>query len=58
MAGFESHTGISYMWGIIDGIHIPLTKQPNEKQVPSDYFNCLKFHYILLQGVCDHKQRF
>ena len=29
-----------------------------EKQGPADYFNCLNFHSILLQGVCDHKRNF
>jgi hypothetical protein len=42
-----------YMWGGIDGTHMHLTKKPTEKQVPANYFNCLKFHSILLQGVCD-----
>jgi hypothetical protein len=31
MAGFESITGIPYMWGAIDGTHICLTKKPSEK---------------------------
>ena len=58
MARFESLKGIPYMWGAIDGSHIRLTKKPSDKEVPSDYFNRLKSHSLLLQGVCDHKQRF
>jgi hypothetical protein len=57
-ASLESLTGIPYIWGAIDGIHIRFTKKPSEKQVLADYFNCLKFHSILLQGVCDHKRSF
>jgi hypothetical protein len=48
MVGFESLIGIYYMWGAIDGIHICLTKKPSQKQVPADYFNRLKFQFIIL----------
>ena len=58
MAGFESLSGISYMWKAIDRIHICFAQKPSEKQVLDDYFNCLKYHYVLLQGVYDYKQRF
>lgn len=58
MSGFENLTGVPYMWGAIDGSHIRLTKKPTAQQVPADYFNRLKFHSILLQGVCDHRRRF
>ena len=39
MAGFESLSGILYMWGAIDGTHIFLSKKPSEKQVQVEYFN-------------------
>ena len=45
---FETLIGIPHMWGAIDGTHIQLSKKPMEKQGPTDYFNRLNFHSILL----------
>ena len=38
IASLESFSEMPYMWGAIDETHIYLTKQPSEKQVPTNYF--------------------
>jgi hypothetical protein len=40
---------------VIDGISILLFEKPNRKITTSiaDFYNCKKFHNIVLQGVCD-----
>ena len=39
MKGFETLTGILYMWGAIDGTHIRLSRKPKQEYNPTDYHN-------------------
>jgi len=37
---------------------IQLEKKPKNDQILVNYYTCLKFHFLLLQGVCDYKKSF
>ena len=58
MNGFETLTGIPYMWGAIDGTHIRLLRKPKQEYNLADYHNRLGYYSILLQRVCDHRRKF
>jgi hypothetical protein len=52
---FRDITGVPNICGAIDGTHIPLLTRPDAHITPisADFFNCKKFHSVLLQAVCD-----
>jgi hypothetical protein len=58
IAEFKELTNIDNMCGAIDGSHIKLSKKPDIRFTPADYWSRHDFHSILLQGVCDANKLF
>ena len=55
MEGFERRRGMKHILGAIDGSHIAI-KAPREDQ--DAYINRKRFHFIVLQAVCNHRLAF
>ena len=60
ISNFEDITGLPNICRTIDGTHIPLAQNPNQRATlaTSDFFNRKKFHSLVLQAVCDSQKIF
>lgn len=52
----ESHSGLPYVAGYVDGTHIPIVPQGPRERIYS--FNRKGFHSTVLQAICDWDGRF